>query len=102
MSISLGLRNRLGERPGAPCARTGETASLVDRLPSCQPCAPTIENERVLAVFVEAIEEALTPLRDRVRDRTAAEFGSDRMVDSVATALNTVRLRGGIERAANV
>jgi hypothetical protein len=37
-----------------------------------------------------------------VRDRAAGEFDTDRIVDSIITAVNTIRLAGGIERAAIV
>jgi len=40
--------------------------------------------------------------RDSVRDQAAAEFDTDRNVDSIITAVNKARLGGGIERAANV
>jgi hypothetical protein len=36
------------------------------------------------------------------RDRAAEEFDSDRIVDTVVTAVDTVRLAGGIEKAASV
>jgi hypothetical protein len=37
-----------------------------------------------------------------VRDRAAEEFDTERIVDSIITAVNMARLGGGIERAANV
>ena len=37
--------------------------------------------------------------RERVRVRAAEQFDTDRIVDSVITAVNTARLEGGIEKA---
>ena len=75
---------------------------MVDRLPPGAHCAESDEDVRALAVFMEAIEQAQAMDRHSVRDRVALEFDSDRMVDSVITALNMVRLGGGIETAASV
>ena len=40
--------------------------------------------------------------RERVRVRAAEQFDTDRIADSVITAVNTARLEGGIETAASV
>jgi hypothetical protein len=55
-----------------------------------------------LAVFMEAIEQARAMDRHGVRERAAEEFDTRRIVDSVISAVNTVRLGGGIETAASV
>ena len=74
----------------------------MDRLPPGRQCAESDEDVRALAVFMEAIEQAQAMDRHSVRDRAAREFDSDRIVDSIITAVNKARLGGGIERAANV
>ena len=65
----------VGARTGASFVRTGETGVIVDRFPPGQQCAETDEDERTLAVFLEAIEEAQTMdchgVRDRVCNSTA-------------------------------
>jgi hypothetical protein len=45
---------------------------------------------------MEAIEQAQAMDRHSVRDRAAEEFDSERIVDSIITALNTARLTAGI------
>ncbi len=55
-----------------------------------------------LAVYLEAIEQAQAMDRHSVRDRAAEEFDTDRIVDSIITAVNKARLGGGIETAASV
>ena len=56
----------------------------------------------MLAVLMDAIEQAQALDRHSVRDRAAEQFDTDRIVDSIITAVNKARLAGGIERAANV
>jgi hypothetical protein len=51
---------------------------------------------------MEAIEQAQVMDRHSVRDRAAEQFDTERIVDSVISAVNTVRLAGGIEKAASV
>lgn len=51
---------------------------------------------------MEAIEGAHAMDRHSVRARAAEEFETERIVDSIITAVNKARLGGGIERAANV
>jgi hypothetical protein len=50
---------------------------------------------------MEAIEQALALDRHIVRDRAAKQFDTDRIVDSIINAVNTVRLAGGIGTAAS-
>ena len=75
---------------------------MVDRLPPGRQCAESDDDLRALAVFMEAIEQAQSMDRHRVRDRAAEQFDTDRIVDSVITPVNTVRLAGGAEKAASV
>ena len=51
---------------------------------------------------MEAIEQAQSMDRHSVRDRAAEPFDSGRTVDSIITAVNTIRLAAGIETAASV
>ena len=92
----------VGVRTGASFVRTGETGVVVDRLPPGRQCAESDDDVRALAVFMEAIEQAQSMDRHSVRDRAAEEFDTDRIVDSIITAVNTARLAGGIETAASV
>lgn len=82
--------------------RTGETGVVVDRLPPGRQRAESDEDARALAVFMDSIKKAQWMDRHRVRERPASEFDSDRIVDSIITAVDKARLGGGIERAANV
>jgi hypothetical protein len=92
----------VGVPTGAPFVEHGDTGVVLDRLPPGQQCVESDDDVRALAVFMEAIEQAKAMDRPSVRDRAAEEFDSDRIVDSIITAVNTDRLGGGIERAANV
>jgi hypothetical protein len=74
----------------------------VDRLPPGQQCAETDDDERDLAVFIEAFEQAQSTDRQCVRERAAEEFDTDRIVDSIITAVNKASLAGGIATAASV
>jgi hypothetical protein len=47
-----------------------------------------------------AIEQAQSMDRHSVRERAAEQFDSDRIVDSIITAVNKARLGGGITTAA--
>ena len=73
---------------------TGETGNVVDRLLPRRRCAEADDDVRALAVFIEAIEEAQAMDRQRVRERAAREFDTDRIVDSAIASLSSVRLRG--------
>ena len=92
----------MGVRTGASFVRTGETGVIVDRLPPARQCAESDDDVRALAVFMEAIEQAQAMDRHSVRDRAAEQFDTDRIVDSVITAVNKARLAGSIEKVASV
>jgi hypothetical protein len=70
----------------------------VDRLPPGRQCAESDDDERMLAVFMEAIEQAHSLDRHSVRDRAAEEFDSDRIVDSVITALPAIHCISGYDQ----
>jgi hypothetical protein len=74
----------------------------VDRLPPGAQCAESDDDVRALAVFLNAIEQAQSIERDSVRERAAEQFDTDRIVDSIITAVNKARLGGGIATAASV
>ena len=65
--------------------------SLARRLPGRQ-CAESDADLRALAVFMEAIEEAQCLDRHSVRMRAAREFDTERIVDSIITAVTKARL----------
>lgn len=60
----------------------------MDRLPPGRQCAESGNDVRALAVFMEAIEEAQAANRHSVRDRAAEQFDTDRIVESIITAVN--------------
>jgi hypothetical protein len=67
----------------------------VDRLPPGQQCVETDDDERALAVFMEAIEQTQAMDRADVRCRAAELFDTDRIMDAVITSLHPTRLSGG-------
>ncbi len=78
----------VGVRTGASFVRTGETGVIIDRLPPGRQCAESDDDVRALAVFMEAIEQAQAMDRQSVRDRAAWQFDTDRIMDSIITAVN--------------
>ena len=92
----------VGVRTGASFVRTGVTGVLVDRLPPGAHCAESDADMRALADYLEAIEQAQALDRHSVRDRAAQQFDTDRIVDSIITAVNKARLGGGIATTASV
>ena len=66
----------------------------MDRLPPGRQCAESDDDVRDLAVFMEAIEQAQSMDRHSVRERAAKEFGTDRILGSIITAVNKARLGG--------
>lgn len=71
-------------------------------LPPGREWAETYEDELALAAFMGASDQALSLDRHSVRDPAAEQFDTDRIVDSIINAVNSVGLGVGIERAANV
>ncbi len=51
---------------------------------------------------MEAIEEGQEMDRHSVRDQAASEFETGQIVDSIITAVNKVRLGGGITTVSSV
>ena len=92
----------MGVRTGAAFVRAGESGVVVDRLPPGRQCAESDEDVRALAAFMAAIEQAQAMDRHSVRDQAADQFDTDRIVDSVITAVNKARLGAGIVTAASV
>ena len=91
----------VGVRTGASFVKTGETGVLVDRLPPGRQCVETDGDERALAGYLEAIEQAQVLNRDLVRQLTAEQFDSRSIVDQVVTTLATVR-ESAVFQATNV
>ena len=87
----------VGVRTGASFVKTGETGVVVDRLPPGRQCAESDDDVRTLAAFTDAIEQAQSMDRNSLRERAAQQFDSDRIMDSIITAVNKARLAGGIE-----
>ena len=78
----------MGVRTGVSLVRTAVKSVVVDRLPPGRQCAESDDDVRALAVFMEAIEQAQAMDRQSVRDRAAWQFDTDRMMDSIITAVN--------------
>ena len=57
----------VGVRTGASFVKTGETGVLVDGLPPGRQCVETDEDERALAGYLEAVEQAQAMDRESVR-----------------------------------
>jgi hypothetical protein len=80
----------VGVRTGASFVRTGETGVLLDRLPPGRQCVETDEDERALAVFMEAIERAQAMDRSDVRRRAVGDFETAYIANQVIGALGRV------------
>jgi glycosyltransferase involved in cell wall biosynthesis len=81
----------VGVRTGASFVKTGETGVLVDRLPPGQQCVETDADERALAGYLEAVEQAQAMCRKSVRHLSAGQFDTERIIEIVIAVLATVR-----------
>ena len=81
----------VGVRTGASFVKTGETGVAVDRLPPGRQCVETEEDERALAGYLEAIEQAQSMDREAVRQLSAEQFDTRSTVDQVITTLANIR-----------
>lgn len=86
----------VGVRTGASFVRTGETGVLVDRLPPGRQCAESDDGVRALAVLMDAIEQAQSLDRHSVREWAAQQFDTDRIVEPIASSLDSSRRETGI------
>ena len=77
----------VGVRTGASFVRTGETGVLVDRLPPGRQCVETDADERALAGYLEAIEQAQAMDRESVRQNAMKAFDTERIVETVVDVL---------------
>jgi hypothetical protein len=84
----------VGVRTGASFEWTGETGFGMDRLPPGRQCAESDDDVRALAVFMEAIEQAQALDRHSVGHWAGEDFDTDRIVDSIVTAVDRLRLGG--------
>ena len=76
----------------ASAGSSGEhTCVVVARLPPGRQCVETDEDERVLAAYLEAIEQAQAMNRESVRQQTAEEFDSGRIVNNIIATLANIR-----------
>jgi hypothetical protein len=79
----------IGVRTGASFVKTGETGVLVNRLPPGQQCVETDEDERAMAVYLEAVEQVQAVDRESVRHRTSEEFATASIAEH-GTKLDTL------------
>ncbi|MHB9067179.1 MAG: winged helix-turn-helix domain-containing protein, partial [Pirellulaceae bacterium] len=89
--ILLAGCSTVGVRTGASFVKTGETGVLVDRLPPGRQCVETDEDERALAVYMEAVDVAKSMDHESVRQRAGEQFATPRIADHVIAALVGVR-----------
>jgi hypothetical protein len=81
----------VGVRTGASFVRAGETGVLVGRLPPGRQCVETDEDERALAVYMDAIALAQSMDRESVRLRASGQFATACIADQVIATLAGVR-----------
>ncbi len=81
----------VGVRTGASFVKTGETGVLVDPLPPGRQCVETDRDERALAGYLEAVEQAQAMDRESVRQLSAEQFDSRSIVDQVIATLADIR-----------
>ncbi len=81
----------VGVRTGAAFVEHGVTGYFVDRLPPGRQCIADAEDEVALATYLDALHRAQTLDRRAVRELAIEAFGTDRIVDTVISALDTVR-----------
>ena len=81
----------VGVRTGASFVKSGKTGVLVDRLPPGRQCVETDEDERALADYLDAVEQAQAMDRESVRQLSAEQFDTERIIEIVIAVLATVR-----------
>ena len=81
----------VGVRTGASLVQDGVTGYLVDRLPPGKACIASDADQLALAVYLDTIARAKTMDRQTVSAAARQEFSTDRIVDEVIQALDTVR-----------
>ena len=81
----------VGVRTGASFVKSGETGVLVDRLPPGRQCVETDDDERALAGYLEAVEQAQAMCRESVRQLSAEQFDTGSIVNQVVKTLAGVR-----------
>jgi len=64
---------------------------VVDRLAPGKQCAGNEDDKAVLAACLDAVRQAQEMDRQAVRTAAAAEFATDRIVDTVVAALDQAR-----------
>ena len=66
----------------------------MDRLPPGQQCVETDADERALAGYLEAVEQAQAMDRESVRHLSAEQFDTGSTADQVITTLANIRESG--------
>jgi len=82
----------VGVQTGASFVRDGETGFLVDRLPPGRQCIASDADETSLDAYLEAVRRAQEIDRPSVRATAAGQFSTERIVNTVVTALERARL----------
>ena len=78
-------------RTGASFVKTGETGVLVGRLPRGRQCVEADADRAVLEIYLSAIRQAQELDRYGVRQGASQAFSTERTINCLIDALNTVR-----------
>ena len=81
----------VGVRTGASFVKPGETGVLVDRLPPGRQCVEADADRAVLEIYLSAIRQAQELDRYGVRQGASRAFSTERTINCLIDALNTVR-----------
>ena len=81
----------VGVRTGASFVKTGETGVLVGRLPPGRQCVEADADRAVLEIYLSAIRQAQELDRYGVRQGASTAFSTERTINCLIDALNTVR-----------
>ncbi len=79
----------VGVRTGASFVKNGETGVLVDRLPPGRQCVETDADERALAGYLEAVEQAQAMDRESVRENAMKAFDTEHIAKTVVGVLSS-------------
>jgi hypothetical protein len=84
----------VGVRTGAAFVRHGLTGYVVDRLPPGRQSVANEDDEVALTAYLNAIAQAQDLSRQLVRDHAMTDFNTDRIVDTVVAALESLTIWG--------
>lgn len=80
----------VGVRTGASLVEHGETGFLVDRLPPGKSCVANDADQTALGAYLDAVQQARTMDRYRIRAAAAEQFATDRTVESLLNSVAAI------------